>query len=224
MTISRPFHMGLYEVTQGEYEKVMGTNPSYFSHAGDGAGSVAGIDTNKFPVESVSWTDALEFCRKLSKLPEEQKAGRQYRLPTEAEWEYACRAGTTTPFHFGSVNNGREANIDGSYPFGTTTKGPYLKRPTTVGSYAPNAFGLHDMHGNVWEWCQDYFDEKYYAKHVETDPKGPSSGNQFVVMRGGAWHSTGSYVRSAVRSRFSLSFEDNFIGFRVVCAISVRTP
>ena len=131
--------MGVYEVTQGEYEKVMGVNPSSFK-------TVSGQDTSRFPVEQVSWNDAVEFCQKLS-----AKDGVTYRLPTEAEWEYACRAGATTTFHFGGTLNGDKANVDGSNPYGTATKGPFLQRTTTGGSYPKNAFGLFDMHGNVWE-------------------------------------------------------------------------
>lgn len=147
--ITKPFYLGVYEVTQGEYERVTGDNPSCFSKVGTGKAKVAGQDTSRFPVEEVSWEDAVEFCRKLSDLPSERSARRVYRLPTEAEWEYACRAGTTTPLHFGTQLNGREANCDGNYPYGTDTKGTYLKRTTTVGSYKANAFGLYDMHGKL---------------------------------------------------------------------------
>jgi formylglycine-generating enzyme required for sulfatase activity len=159
----------------------MGTNPSDFK-------TVAGQDTSRFPVERVSWEEAVEFCRKLSALSAEQSAGRVYRLPTEAEWEFACRAGTTTPFHFGSQLNGREANCDGNYPYGTTTKGTYLQRPTTVGSYAANGFGLFDMHGNVWEWCSDWYEVAIRDSPVD-DPTGPTSGS-LRVNRGGGWAAT----------------------------------
>lgn len=224
VTITGPFNMGVYEVTQAEYEKVMGTKPSRFSKMGTSSEKVGSMDTSRFPVESVSWDDAQEFCRKLSELPDEKEAGRRYRLPTEAEWEYACRAGTTTPFYFGGVNNGREANIDGNYPFGTTTKGPYLERPTTVGSYPPNAFGLFDMHGNVWEWCQDFYDAKYYAQRVESDPRGPSSGKVRVV-RGGSWFvKVAGGTRAAVRYWFAPNIQSTACGFRVVCGFGVRTP
>ncbi len=149
--ISKPFYLGVYEVTQSQYKQVVGTNPSWFSKTGVGKGKVSGLDTSDSPVEWVSWDDAQEFCKKLSALSGEQSMGREYRLPTEAEWEYACRAGTQTKFHFGDVLNGDKANVNGTEPEGTTTKGPYLGRTTSVGRYGANAFGLYDMHGNVWE-------------------------------------------------------------------------
>jgi len=212
--ITKPFYLGVYEVAQAEYERVMGKNPSYFSATGDGKDEVSGMDASRFPVERVSWDDAVEFCRKLSELPEEKTAGHVYRLPTEAEWEYACRAGTTTLFHFGSKLNGEEANCDGSLPLGTTIKGPALDRPTTVGSYQPNAFGLYDMHGNVWEWCQDWYDEEYYKESPPNDPQGPTTGS-IRVGRGGSWNFTTWHCRSALRGNYSP--EDRYIslGFRV---------
>ena len=140
--------------------------------------------------------------------------GRTYRLPTEAEWEYACRAGTQTPFHFGSQLNGGEANCHGNYPYGTQTKGPYLKRTTEVGSYRPNAWGLHDMHGNVWEWCQDWYDGDYYDDSPTDDPAAPSSGS-FRVFRGGCWLNGARLCRSANRIYCSPGFEGIRRGFRV---------
>lgn len=119
-------------MTQAEYLAVMGTNPSYFSATGGGKGDVRGLDTSRYPVEQVSWDDAVEFCRRLSSASGESP-GAKYSLPTEAQWEYACRAGTTTPFHFGVSLNGSEANSKGNYPYGTTAKGPYLERTTSVG-------------------------------------------------------------------------------------------
>ncbi len=142
--ITKPFYLGIYPVTQEEYKKVTGSNPSSFK--GD-----------QLPVERVSWNDAQEFLKKLT-----SKDGSQsYRLPTEAEWEYSCRAGTTTPFWFGSELNGEQANCDGRYPYGTSTSGPYLKRTTTVGHYAANPLGIFDQHGNVLEWCQDWYSADY---------------------------------------------------------------
>lgn len=207
--ITRPFYLGQYEVTQGEYQQVMGTNPSDFSATGTHKEKVSGQDTSRFPVEKVSWNDAVEFCRRLS-----QKEGRTYRLPTEAEWEYACRAGTTTPFNFGSLLNGAEANCNGNNPYGTSYKGPYLQRTTTVGSYRPNAFGLYDMHGNVWEWCADRYDGSYYAGSPQDDPTGPSWGLD-RVRRGGSWNRIAGNCRSAYRVNFSPELRYYYQGFRV---------
>ena len=208
--LSQPFYLGVYEVTQAEYEQFMGKNLSYFSSNGRGNDQVQGKKTRRFPVEQVSWNDAVEFCKKLS-----AKEGRTYRLPTEAEWEYACRAGTTTLFHFGSTLNGGKANVDGNFPYGTEEKGPYLKRTTTVGSYSLNAFGLYDMHGNVWEWCQDWYGKDYYDKSPTTDPTGPSSGSS-RVLRGGSWGNHPSLARSANRARRTPFFRNINYGFRVV--------
>jgi formylglycine-generating enzyme required for sulfatase activity len=194
----------MYEVTQAEYERVMGTNPSGFK-------TVAGQTTSRFPVEDVSWNDAVEFCRKLSALPGELSAGRVYRLPTEAEWEYACRAGTTTPFHFGSQLNGWEANCDGNDPYGTTTNGTYLERPAAVGSYGANGFGLCDMHGNVWEWCSDWSDD--YATTAVDDPTGATSG-LVRVSRGGGWHAGAGGCRSAYRWHAPANWGGS-LGFRL---------
>jgi formylglycine-generating enzyme required for sulfatase activity len=135
-------------------------------------------------------------------------------LPTEAEWEYACRAGATTPFHFGSQLNGREANCCGIYPYGTTEKGPFLQRTTTVGSYTPNAFGLFDMHGNVWEWCQDWYDGDYYKSSPVDDPKGPEKASA-RVFRGGCWAPDGAFCRAAARGLQKPSFRLSGLGFRV---------
>ncbi len=211
--ITKPYYLGMYEVTQGEYERVMGTNPSAFSRSGNRSGRVSGQDTSRFPVERVYWDDALNFCQKVSTMSSEQAAGRIYRLPTEAEWEYACRAGTTTPFHFGSQLNGREANCDGNNPYGTTKKGTYLERPTAVGSYSPNGFGLYDMHGNVLEWCLDRYDKAYYATSPMDDPTGPASGWAHV-SRGGGWSFSSRSCRSAYRWYEPFDRADD-LGFRV---------
>lgn len=202
------FYMGVYEVTQWEYEQVMGKNPSYFSISGAGKASVQGLHTtSQFPVENVSWEEAAEFCKKLSATD-----GRTYRLPTEAEWEYACRAKTKTVFHFGDVLNGNEANCNGKGPYGTNMKGKYLEKPTAVGSYSPNAFGLHDMHGNVWEWCYDWYQDDATD---EIDPNGPSIGVDRVI-RGGSWLNNATHCRAANRYQDAPASHCSFYGFRVV--------
>src|SRR5262245_38422309 len=126
--ITRPFYLGAYEVTQGENRRVMGANPSFFSPTGPGRDRVKGLDADRLPVEQVTWHQAVAFCRKLSELPAEKKARRAYRLPTEAEWEYACRAGTTTQFAFGDSLSSTQANFNGTYPFGGAPRGPFLSR------------------------------------------------------------------------------------------------
>jgi formylglycine-generating enzyme required for sulfatase activity len=222
VVITKPFYMGVYAVTQAEYVHVMDQNPSWFCAQGNGKASVAGIDTSRFPVEQVMWDDAVAFCKELSQLPEEKKAGRIYRLPTEAEWEYACRAGTTTPCHYGNSLSSKQANFYGDCPYCGAEKGPFLNRPTKVGSYLPNDFGLYDMHGNVWQWCLDWYDPKYYENGVRRDPAGPEVGS-FHVFRGGGWSNTGLDCRSAIRGRVKPPVAGSqSLGFRVVAVQSSR--
>ena len=153
VVVPRPAYAGVFEVTQGEYRRVTGTNPSHFAPTGLGAGQVADLRWEQLPVDSVSSLDAGEFCRQLSARPEERAAGRVYRLPTEEEWEYACRAGTTTPFHVGESLSSLQANVHPDPVYrGVQQVGPDRGRPVPVGSFPANAFGLHDMHGNVLEW------------------------------------------------------------------------
>jgi formylglycine-generating enzyme required for sulfatase activity len=208
----------------------MGYNPSYHSKDGTGAPgeeygyppgggeeTVRGLDTSSFPVDNVSWEDARAFCAKLSALPEEVKAGRVYRLPTEAEWEYACRAGTRTPFHFGAALSSGQANFDGKRPYGGAPKGPSLGRTCKVGSYAPNAWGVYDMHGNVAQWCEDRMGKDYYGLSPEIDPRGPESGTA-RVLRGGTFTTNALSCRSAYRDRgMSPELRSYYFGFRVVC-------
>jgi formylglycine-generating enzyme required for sulfatase activity len=219
VSITRPFYMGAYTVTQGEWKKVIGKDSkSYFDARHDG-----GPD---FPAENLRWSEAVEFCQKLTALPEEKKARRTYRLPTEAEWEYACRAGTTTPFHFGKSLSSKQANFNGGFPYGDAAKGPYLKRTAKVGSYEPNAWGLYDMHGNVAEWCSDYYDPNYYRDSPKADPKGPDKGvlptdykDFYRVVRGGCWLDDARACRSAYRWRAMPHDAYRLIGFRVVCEV-----
>lgn len=190
-------------------------------------------------MEYVSWYDAVEFCNKLSSqngiaayyhlvnvtrndgsissADVTISGGPGYRLPTEAEWEYACRAGSMTPFHFGDVCNGSEANVDGDNPFGTRTKGASLKRTTTVGSYLANSFGLLDMHGNVWEWCFDVADVSAYAGRGYTtiDPV-KATGGKARILRGGSWHYRP--MSSAFRADALPAKRGDALGFRVVYA------
>jgi formylglycine-generating enzyme required for sulfatase activity len=216
VSITKGFYMGAYAVTQEEYEQVMGNNPSFFSAAGRGRDKVAGLNTRRFPVEWVSWDDATEFCKKLS-----QKEGKTYRLPTEAEWEYACRAGTKTPFSFGDTISTDQANYAGKAVFGNGKKGVDRERPTPVGSFPPNAFGLYDMHGNVWQWCQDWLDQDYYQKSPGNDPINESPGKlKSRVLRGGSWHNSPSEARSAGRFLAPAILRNWNYGFRVVAAIS----
>jgi serine/threonine-protein kinase len=214
--ISRSFWMGAYPVTQAEYEKVMGSNPSFFTATGAGKDRVKDLDTRRLPVEQVSWTDAVEFCRRLSALPEEKKAGRTYRLPTEAEWEYACRgkSGTYQVFHTGNTLTSDDANFDGNNPLPQDAKkGPYLQRTSLVGSYKPNAFGLYDMHGNVWQWCQDWLGPYDASRRI--DPMGPDRGN-IRVWRGGSWNLSAANCRSASRHADGPETRYPISGFRVV--------
>ena len=228
VTLTVGFWLGKYEVTQEEFDLVVrmdldrrhathmwGKPPNFFSANGNGKRRVAATETNRFPVENVSHDEALEFCAKLT--DHEQRAGRLskgwiYTLPTEAQWEYACRAGTDTPFSFGELLNGAEANCLGESPDGADSKDPFLGRTTNVGSFAGNAWGLHDMHGNVWEWCRDAYASKLPG---ETDPRVTTGSSR--VLRGGSWNSATKYCRSAHRSWYVPSFRDNDLGFRVAC-------
>jgi formylglycine-generating enzyme required for sulfatase activity len=192
--ITRPFYLGVYPVTQAEYERVMGGNPSYFTG-----------DANR-PVEQVSWDDAVEFCRKLS-----EKEGRTYRLPTEAEWEYACRAGSTTRYCSGDD----EVSL-GEYAWYEDNSGPGVGTHP-VGEKRPNAWGLYDMHGNVWQWCADWCGKVYYAGSPTDDPAGPAWGPA-RMDRGGAWYLDPECCRSAVRGGHVAGIHNSNLGFRVCVA------
>ncbi|HBJ36830.1 MAG TPA: hypothetical protein DDZ51_19155 [Planctomycetaceae bacterium] len=219
VTLTKNFYLGTTVVTQGEYERVMGTNPSYFSAGGGGRDKITGMDTSRFPVEQVSWDEAVEYCRRLSALPAERAAGRVYRLPTEAEWEYACRAGTPTPFHFGSLLTSQQANFDGNYPYGTKKKGRYLKRTSAVSSYECNGYGLFDTHGNVLEWCSDWYGA--YTASALVDPLGAATGS-YRVCRGGGWFIGARRSRSADRDWNAPGHRINILGFRVALSSVVE--
>lgn len=190
--ITKPFYLGAFEVTQGQYEKVTGKNPGSFK------------GEENLPVEQVSWEDAVEFCRKLSALPAETAAGRAYRLPTEAEWEYACRAGTTTRFSFGDDEN----KLSEYAWFSENSQ----KHTHPVGEKKPNAWALYDMHGNVWEWCHDWLDE--YPNASVTDPTGPKSGSR-RANRGGCWGNDARSCPSGLRWGDRPGFRGGCTGFRV---------
>jgi uncharacterized protein (TIGR02996 family) len=214
--ITRAFYLGVFPVTQAQWQTVMGNNPSFFSSSGGGKRKVKGMNTDDFPVEQVSWEEAWDFLTKLALLEKEREQGRVYRLPTEAQWEYACRGGacSSTPFHHGNSLSSTQANFCGDRPYGGARKGPYLKRTCKVGSYRPNAFGLFDMHGNVHEWCQDWYDKDYYKVSPRRDPQGPSRGS-YLVFRGGAWDCAAVYCRRASRTCLGPSDRSNSLGFRV---------
>jgi len=208
------FYMEKYEVTQKEYQKIMGTNPSNFK--GD-----------NLPVENVSWYDAIEYCNKRSEkeglTPTYLRNGDNvtwnrnangYRLPTEAEWEYACRTGTKTPFSTGNNITTSQANYNGNNPYNNSAKGEYRRKTLPVGSFAPNGWGLYDMHGNVFEWCWDQY-YKYTSREPQTDPIGEVSGD-YRVNRGGGWFNTAAIIRSANRNGSSPSERNSNLGFRLV--------
>jgi len=208
VTLSRGFWIGKYEVTQEEYVAVIGTNDSFFT------------SILMLPADTTSWTMAANYCSKLT--DRERAAGRlpvgyTFRLPTEAEWEYACRAGTTNPFGIGDGTSlgSSQANFDGNFPYGGAAKGPYFQMPTLPGHYMPNAWGLYDMHGNVWEWCQDWYGP--YPGGEVTDPKGPATGSE-RVLRGGGYTSLAKGCRSAVRDSREPEYRNTINGFRVVLA------
>jgi uncharacterized protein (TIGR02996 family) len=210
--ITRPFWLGRYTVTQGQYARLIGGNPSYFTSAR--MGEEADGDPTNLPVERVTWYEAVEFCEAMSRASAERKAGRKYRLPTEAEWEYACRAGSEAPFGYGAELTSALANFDGTKPYGSREKGKHLRRTTLVGSYPPNAWGLYDMHGNVWEWCSDWFERDYYANSPTDDPTGPEEGAE-KVLRGGSYYYIGSSCRAAIRLDREPEARSNLDGFRV---------
>ena len=204
------FWMGQYPVTQAEWRAVAGfpkvnrdlkPNPSHFKGS-------------RHPVEQVSWDDAVEFCDRLS-----QRTGRAYRLPSEAEWEYACRAGTTTPFHCGETIDAEVANYDGNYVYGRGKKGEYRQTTTPVDQFGvANPFGLCDMHGNVWEWCLDHWHDSYEGAPKDGSAWLSENERASRVRRGGSWSINPRYCRSAYRFHLTPGYRNDLIGFRVVVA------
>jgi sulfatase modifying factor 1 len=199
VTISKAFYMQTTEVTQGQWKAVMGTEPWQ--------GEQYVKEGPNYPASYVSWDDAVAYCEKLSKLE-----GNRYRLPTEAEWEYACRAKTRTAWNFGD-----DENVLGDYAWYFNNTWDIDERYAhQVELKKPNAFGLHDMHGNVIEWCHDYYEEDYYKQSSEKDPTGPTSGSS-RVLRGGSWKLGNSrYARSAYRNWFDADYRNDSVGFRLV--------
>ena len=198
VTLTAGFYMQTTEVTQGQWKAVMGNNPSYFK------------DCDDCPVEQVSWNDVQEFIKKLN----QNEGVDKYRLPTEAEWEYAARAGTTTPFAFGSCLSTDQANYNGNYPLEGCPKGDYRQKTVPVGSFPANAWGLYDMHGNIWEWVQDiYSDDSVYIRE-QMDPIYTGQGS-LRVIRGGSWYLNAQNCRSAGRYSYSPDVRYTVLGFRL---------
>jgi formylglycine-generating enzyme required for sulfatase activity len=204
--ITEPFYLGVCEVTQADYQKVTGSNPSVFK------------DPHGFlPVDSVSWDESQGFCTELSGLARELTAGRRYRLPTQAEWEYACRAGSTTEYSFGDS----EALL-GKYAWYAGNSG---RTTHPVGQKLPNAWGLYDMHGNVCEWCHDWYDESYFGQfssQTAVDPKGPQQASVYRTHSVGSWDFPAATCRSSGHGGWYPSKRSNNIGFRVALDIPSR--
>jgi formylglycine-generating enzyme required for sulfatase activity/uncharacterized caspase-like protein/DNA-binding Xre family transcriptional regulator len=207
----KSFLMGKYPITQAQWT-IVASLPKVYQNLELDPSHFKGSDR---PVEQVSWHDAVEFCARLSKT-----TGHEYRLPTEAEWEYACRAGTTTPFHFGETMTSKLSNYDCNYRYRSEPKGRYRKQTSPVRDFLfANAFGLFDMHGNVWEWCLDQWQESYDNAPTNGNAWQTKNKNQFRVLRGGSWLNAPRECRSAFRSYWDSDDRVNRIGFRVVCPV-----
>ena len=195
----KSFMMGKFLITQGQWKVIMGKLPP------------CRFKGDNLPVERVSWKDAQKFCQRLSK-----QAGHNYRLPSETQWEYACRAGTSTPFSFGETLTSDIANYNGEHTFAKEPRKVYFHSTSEGGKYPPNAFGLYDMHGNLWEWCADNWIDDYRMS-LRDGSDYQMIDNPYRVARGGSWHDNPQLCRSAARIRFMGSDAEEYIGFRVVC-------
>ncbi|WP_293155533.1 bifunctional serine/threonine-protein kinase/formylglycine-generating enzyme family protein [Okeania sp. SIO2C9] len=194
----QPFYMSKYPITQNQYQAIMGENPSNFKGG-------------NHPVEKVTWHNATEFCQRLS-----EKTGKIYKLPSESQWEYACRAGTTTPFYFGETITSELVNYNGNYIYGNVPKGKHLEKTTEVGSFPPNAFGLYDMHGNVWEWCLDIWRNNYNGAPTDGSPWENEGDSSQRLLRGGCWNIHPQFCRSARRIRNNADYYGTYWGFRIL--------
>jgi formylglycine-generating enzyme required for sulfatase activity len=192
-----PFFLGKFLITQEQWRAVTGKQPT------------CRCTGDKNPVDRVSWPDGQSFCKRLTK-----KTGRAYRLPSEAEWEYACRARTGTPFYFGATLTDQLANYVAEHVFADEPKGMYRHVSTPGGTFPPNEFGLYDMHGNLWEWCADTWHESYTGAPSSAAPW-EERGAEFRVVRGGSWHEIPNHCRSAVRLKFKADERDDVVGLRV---------
>jgi len=214
-----PFFIGRMPITQGQWRQValwqpaageppwereLNPEPAYFNGA---------AEDYRRPVERVNYLDAMEFCNRLSR-----RTGRRYTLPSEAQWEYACRAATTTPFHCGPTLSTDLANYKGTEPYGEVLIGEYRRQTTDVGMFPANAWGLNNMHGNVLEWCADHWHQNYFGAQNNVSPwvdSEPESDSR--LLRGGSWDRGSRYCRSSCRNRAPAKFANGLIGFRVVC-------
>ncbi|WP_373282709.1 formylglycine-generating enzyme family protein [Planktothrix agardhii] len=209
------FLIGQYAVTQAQWRAVAGLPKRQIDLNSD----PSSFKGDNLPVEQVIWLEAVEFCDRLS-----QFTGRSYRLPSEAEWEYACRAATTTPFYFGETITTDLVNYNGNYTYGSGPKGIYQEKTTVVGSFPPNAFGLYDMHGNLYEWCADPWHDNYNSAPTDGSVWESGGNTQYRVLRGGSWYLDPWYCRSAYRGRNGPDVRSGAFGFRVVSIPPAWTP
>jgi formylglycine-generating enzyme required for sulfatase activity len=198
----KSFRMSKVLITQGQWKAMMIKLPP------------CRFKGDNLPVERISWEDAQRFCQRLS-----QKTGRHYQLPSETQWEYACRAGTSTPFSFGETLTVEVANFNGEHTFREEPRGFYFHSTNEGGKFPPNAFGIYDVHGNLWEWCADNWLDDYRSSPRDNSSY-QSKDNRYRVARGGSWHEPPELCRSAARLRVLQSDADEFTGFRVVCEIA----